>query len=316
MSYFKVRENCPACNSGSSKKLYEAIFTEPPMSTYLEDFYNPQGGVEFRFLQGESFVLDECNNCGLIYQRYIPDDFLMTKLYEEWIDPEAAIKHHFEQRKPAYFTRLAKEVEMIINHFSVPPRDLSLFDFGSGWGSWCQMAKAYGCNVVGTELSETRIEYTEKLGIPMIEWDDIPSCQFDFINTEQVFEHIAEPLKTLKHLIFGLKPEGVIKISVPNGGNIKKLLTIMDWKAPKGSVHSLNAVAPLEHINCFSEEAIITMAEKVGLKPVQIQATQSSRPFRLLDSSLRDVLRPVYRALVKNRKVGTTGSTYLFFTKQ
>ena len=107
------------------------------------------------------------------------------------------------------------------------------------------MAKAFVCDSYGTELSETRIKYAKSHGIKVITWDEIPNHSFDLINAERVFEHISEPLESLFHLKKSLKSGGLIKISVANGGNIKRGLRIADWTAPKGSRNSVNPVSPL-----------------------------------------------------------------------
>ena len=307
-NYFEIREACPACESTSTKEIYRAKFNEPPISDYLNHFYNPQGGVEFEYLEGESYILNECANCGLVYQKAIANDFLMEKLYEEWIDPKIVLENKTKNRNLNDYLALAREIETIIRHFDVPLNDLTFFDFGSGWGEWCNLAKGYGCLAFGSELSQTRIDHSRKLGVPIIPYEDIPEHRFDYINTEQVFEHIPKPLETLHYLTQSLKPNGIIKISVPNGGDIKRLLSVMDWSAPKGSENSLNPVAPLEHINCFSQRSILKMTEKLGLTPVQLSSTKN---LKQIDYSLRDVLSPIHDK-IKHRKYG---STYLFFQK-
>ncbi len=223
----------------------------------------------------------------------------MERLYEHWIDPEKVFSSIVKNRSNEYYANLAGEVKMTIKHFGRKPDELEFFDFGMGWSERCRMAKAQGCSVFGTELSQTRLDYAKASGISVIQWEEIPQHQFDFINTEQVFEHIAKPLDTLYHLSQALKPQGVIKISVPNGWNIKKRLTIMDWTAPKGTKNSLNPVAPLEHINCFSSNSIVKMGEIAGLMPVQLR-TQIRMDRTLLNITPRDILSPWYHRL--NRK--------------
>ena len=57
---------------------------------------------------------------------------------------------------------------------------------------------------------------------------------------------------------------------MPNGDDNNRILNKMDWSAPKGSGDSLNIVAPLEHINCFTNKAIKAMASKVGLEEFKL----------------------------------------------
>jgi len=187
ISYFVLRKCCPVCKSVQKNVLYSCSFSEPPISDYLEEFYSPQGGVEFEYLSGSNFILDECKDCGLIYQRFIPNDFLMTKLYEEWIDPKKVFDSRVKKRDVRYYARLSREIEMCIQYFNVQPSKLEFFDFGMGWGEWCLMAKAFGLSVFGTELSKSRIDYANTNGVSTISWEKIQDYMFDFINTEQVF---------------------------------------------------------------------------------------------------------------------------------
>ena len=59
---------------------------------------------------------------------------------------------------------------------------------------------------------------------PKLLVEQAENLRFDFINTEQVFEHISEPLETLKELKTLLKPGGIIKISVPTADDINRRL--------------------------------------------------------------------------------------------
>jgi 2-polyprenyl-3-methyl-5-hydroxy-6-metoxy-1,4-benzoquinol methylase len=250
-------------------------------------------------------VLQECKKCNLIFQEYIPDDFVMDKLYNEWIDPKIVLP---EQRKHnlQYYKKLSTEVSNIIDYFNTTPNNLSFLDFGMGWAQWCLMVKAFGAEAMGIELSQDRIKNAKENAIKVLSWDDIRNYKLDFINTEQVFEHIPKPLDTLKYLSSSLKPNGLIKISVPNGNVATRNLKIMDWKAPKNSRNSLNFVAPLEHINSFRTKTIKTMAELCGLQHVSV-------PFK--DLAVKDLvkskLKPLYYQLFRGGREGT----YLFFRK-
>ncbi|MBU0569137.1 methyltransferase domain-containing protein [bacterium] len=278
-TYFVKREFCPSCKSREYKTVYSCGFTESPIKEYLESFYSPQGQIELEYLKGAEYILDECHNCGMTYQKEIPNDFLMNKLYEEWIDSQKVFDQYEQSHNLDYYSGYAREIMMLIKYFNTVPKQLKFFDFGMGWGNWCQMAKAFGCDSYGTELSEARIEYAKSNGIKVISWIKIPNHSFDFINTDQVFEHIPDPLKTLYHLKKSLKPGGLIRISVPNGCDIKRKLRIMDWTAPKGSKNSLNSVAPLEHINCFNHSSIIRMADMAGFRLMEIPFRIEGRSF-------------------------------------
>jgi SAM-dependent methyltransferase len=108
----------------------------------------------------------------------------------------------------------------------------------------------------------------------VITWDDIPKYRFDFINTEQVFEHIPEPLETLRHLIKSLETNGIIKISVPTANDVDRRLKIMDWEAPIDSRNSLDPVTPLEHINYFKRSSIRIRYKSHGIGSLIISCSR------------------------------------------
>src|SRR5262249_52675458 len=150
---------------------------------------------------------------------------------------------------------------------------VEVLDYGMGWGSWLQMAQAFGCVAVGAELSATRAGAPAP-GIEVVGADDLPEGRFHFVNTEQVFEHLIRPTETADRLVAALRPGGLLRISVPNGRPVRALLAQPDWTAPKRSARSLNAVAPLEHVNCFTHEVLARLATTVGVRPFQYPVRQ------------------------------------------
>lgn len=313
--FFTIRECCPACKSTKYQEVYSASYNEPPVSKYLEEFYFSQGKIEFEYLYDLIFILDECKECGLIYQRLVPNDLLSVKLYEEWIDPQINLART-KEHEMEYYKTISRQIEKVIDYLGVVPGKLEILDFGMGSGQWCRMAGAYGCVAVSSEISQTRIEHAKSGGVKVVNWNDIPNYQFDFINTNQVFEHLTNPLEILVYLCHSLKPEGIIKISVPDGSDIKRRLEINDWTAPKGSQNSLNPIAPLEHLNCFSYTSLVYMAEIAGLVPVEIQGKTTPSRKNLIDLNLRDVLRPFYKRLFKESPESKKTGTSLFFKRR
>src|ERR1700674_1737444 len=307
--YFIERDKCPCCVSHRIKKLYERGFDRSPIKEYLDEFYNPRGGVEIDYLKGAVYSLCECEDCGLIFQRDILNDALMERLYEHWIDPSKVLQCHLHGDFPDLYASHAQEVMQIIAYCGKPPFTLQFLDFGMGWGEWALMAKGFGCDAYGLELSVSRIDYARCMGVKVLAGNEISALRFDFINTEQVFEHIPTPLVTLMELKKLLKPDGILKISVPSGWNIDKRLRLMDWKSSKPSRKSLNPVAPLEHINCFQRRSIAKMASIAGLKEVKI-------PFNIqyrymvhcggMAKVIRNLAVPLYRAVLRR-------SNYMFF---
>lgn len=303
MSNFLIRESCPACGSTSSKTLLRKKFTESPLSDYLETFYRGQGTIDMSLLESGDYVLNACNACGLVYQKEIPNDDLMYVLYEKWIDPEIARKLH-ESYSTSYYMKQLSELGNIILTLGDKPKELKCLDFGMGWGLWCRMARGFGCNVYGVELSQSRIEYAESWGISVLTYADIEKQKFDFINTEQVFEHIPNPFETLSYLKGALSKSGIIKVSVPDGWKIKSKINSGRLPRPDHFRDSLIAVQPLEHINSFDHKSLVKMGEKAGLRVLEVPQHYSCSVLELIKSRVR----PIYHSLRGSQ------STRVYFT--
>lgn len=307
--YFSYRDKCPACNSSILQQLYKNPYDEPPISEYLKSFYSSQGGVEFKYLKNATFNLCECKDCELIFQKEIPNDFLMEVLYEKWLNPKKVFDQHQKRDDLNLYTHYAQEISTIIAYLNQVPSKLCFFDFGMGWGKWALMAKGFGCESYGMELSKEKIKYATANGIKVIAWNELPKHSFDFINTEQVFEHISNPLDTLIYLKDALKDNGILKISVPTANDITRRLKLMDWKAAKGTRNSLNPVAPLEHINYFRRNSLIKMATLAGMEevvvPMRTQYSHTSN-WHGAKQIAKNILLPIYRNFLKRQN-------YLFF---
>ncbi len=311
-SYFTRRERCPACHAADFEVIYRGHLLEPPVRGFVERVYLPQGRLEFEYLQEGHFILAECGPCGLVFQQEIPTDFLLHKLYEEWLDPELAFERFKKLGNLPRLARYSAEIMRIIAYLGRPPRRLKILDFGMGWGRWSALAQAFECEVYGAELSHPMLDYAHRRGIKTIAWEQIPDHRFDFIHTEQVFEHLAEPLETARHLAQALKPNGLLKISVPNGADIKRRLRVADWEAPYGSRNFLGLVYPLAHLNCFNRQALITMGRRAGLEPVKIPVASqlaSTGHWWGLKQVFRNLAWPVYQNILSK-------GTYLFFRRR
>lgn len=303
-SYFVERKTCPGCGSEDTHVLREAVYTEPPLSKYLEQLYGKVGpGVEFEYLEGARFVVAECRTCGLVYQKEVPDEFLMRKLYEEWLDPEIIKANVKRERGAKLGLMMAKETTNVCQYIGKNPGQLKFLDFGMGWGGWCFMARGFGCEVYGMELSDHSISHAKELGINVIGWGDLKDHQFDIINSEQVFEHLAYPLQILERLGQSLKKGGIIRVNVPPGWDIKRRLTAWDWEASLSQEHedSLNDIAPLQHINCFNGKALLRMGEKAGLKVVDVPNVAVQRAPKGIMHRIKAVFLPYYKSLMPQR---------------
>lgn len=300
------RKACPACESGDATTLFRAAFSDGKIIKFIErKFENPAAVIEL--LTDAEYELRRCGSCDLIYQRNILSDEYTAKLYDEWLLEEDAehelSKKTLPPRQHAYF---ANELMMIGRLSGRPHHRLKVLDYGLGRGWWCLMAQAMGFEAYGTDLSNGLVSEARRKGINAIDFDEIAHHRFDFINTEQVFEHLSRPLEVLSRLKALLNPGGIIKISVPEGRDVEKRIPLMDWTAPRDNKRFLLPATPLIHINTFTRRSIKVMGRCAGFSPLAVPLAYE---YSLLDgSSLRalakSVLRPLYRRAM--------GATYVF----
>jgi 2-polyprenyl-3-methyl-5-hydroxy-6-metoxy-1,4-benzoquinol methylase len=260
------RSRCPLCGSEDRTPLHRSNFATGPAGEFVRSHY----GRDPQRLGEWDYWLDLCGKCGLIYQRFIGTGEFLKELYGEWInqrDPEKSPIYRRDVRRP-HSSRDAHEIYMAAAFLGRKPPELMTFDFGMGWGLWARMSLALGCRSYGHDLSPQCRDYAERHGVTVIDPAQLSHFRFDFINTDQVLEHVANPGEVLRDLAACLAPSGILKIAVPRGDRIPALLKSPDWRAAKYTSEALTAVQPLEHINCYSSETMNEVARLFGLQVV------------------------------------------------
>jgi len=200
--------------------------------------------------------------------------------------PRLHIQRYQLNRSAQYFRNLANQITYAIDAVSKKPADVKFLDFSMGWGNWMTIAKAFGCDVYGSEFSPARIKHAEKLGIKVLNPEEIRGMKFDVINIEQVLEHLVNPCDVLKELKQSLNKRGVIRAGVPRCANLKYRLSIANWGSTIHGENSLNDIAPLQHINFFSGESLLTSGRMAGL---EIFSEKNAHQAGIIKRNLRNV---------------------------
>lgn len=296
LSFFRQRESCPVCGGTYRKTLRHHSFTDPRVSTFLESYYH--GRIPDEVLSEGVYELVECGSCRLIYQTEVLQDEWLAKLYEEWINPEESLRKRTEAT-PTYYAQIANEVAGIASFHTGRPGDVRVLDFGMGWGYWVRMARAFGYQASGYELSASRTCFARDLGLPVIQdLEAIPDSSIDYIYANQVFEHVAEPVTELRKLSRILSPRGIIDIHVPNQNGLRRYLHDKNWVARHDAAH------PLEHINAFNRNTLRKLARACRLRPVMPPAPSHRAPGSI---GLREVGVFLYNLSL---------STHMYFRRQ
>ncbi|MDB5340384.1 MAG: putative methyltransferase [Planctomycetaceae bacterium] len=297
------RAFCPACGTASGPAIVQLPYDRPPIAAYLADFYRPYPSCDFGRLTAASFTLAECPRCACIYQLDVPDDAFLSDFYGALRTNESAgtsiDADHREQQ--------VRELLMVIRFLQRDIARPKVLDFGCGGGNWALLAETLGLPTTATDLSDEAANRLRARGIEWISPFNIGDAWCDFINTEQVFEHLVNPQDIVRRLSQALRPGGILKIGVPHHPTLRAKLKKPDWTAQKSSPRSLNAVAPIEHLNHFESASLVALAARAGLKPLypigwelvpesglRRHLTLKRRVALYLKRRLRDVYRPYH----------------------
>jgi len=280
------RSACPACDGADFRTLCELPYGNGPVADYLLRKY-PHAAPQFSVLDNAVYVIVECQHCGLLFQRDIPDEAFSRTLYEEWVeDPVDGFAVSRRNHGVPYFVKHADQIVDIIRFLGRNPYELQVLDFAFGWGHWCRLVKGFGCKVYGTESSEKRTAAGRASGIIIIDPAEISSYRFDWINANQVFEHLPEPLRTLRGLSAALSADGIVTLGVPGATDLPGKITRQEWRSV------FDPLAPLEHLNYFPRGCLARMAALARLRQAAVPERFIWRPDRTsLKQNAKAVLR-------------------------
>jgi 2-polyprenyl-3-methyl-5-hydroxy-6-metoxy-1,4-benzoquinol methylase len=280
---FVERRTCPVCGEPRHEVVRSLAFAAPEVWEFLERYY--AGRIAPEDLAGGVFEVRCCLACRFLWQAFHLDAEGMHALYERWISWEESLAKK-TQADVSLYDGYARELSAIARRLGRRPCEISLLDFGMGWGAWCRLAQAYGYRVAGFELSQRRREHARAWGIRVIDSLEGPE-RYDFVNCHHALEHVTDPHATLARLVAALAPGGLLRLSVPDGRGMEERLRAPGWRAAKDALH------PLEHLNCFTGETLARLAARAGLEPAPEPAP--ARP------GWRGRLRRAARALLPPR---------------
>jgi len=256
------RTACPGCRAPTVTPSYSAPLDVDPVRGYLLDFY--AGRLDPDSLTGV-FSLVDCPGCGLLYQQRVPSADSIAGFYEHVVEAE---RDDVEQRHGATVHRRAQlDLSRTVRRLRRPAAQVDVLDYGAGTGVWLDAAAEFGCRTTGAEIDPTARARLEAAGHATVDHVALPPATFDLVNLEQVLEHVLDPLEVMERVGAAVRPDGLVRVCVPNGSNVRALLADPNWSAPKGSTESLNAVAPLEHVNCFDHGSLTAVGVAAGLEP-------------------------------------------------
>jgi len=253
------RLQCPICRQAAAP-----VFARPYSHAALQAIVSRAGlGAK---LDGKAYEIRRCPACDLWFQTWVMEDAEL----ECWYSPprdRASFMEEIGRQRLHWFAHLTEEI-LVMRQLVAEPVPVVL-DFGCNWGKWASMALAHGCEVFAVDVNRDAAAFCASRGIRMLGYDELPGLRFDFVNVDQVAEHLGDPLNVVRHLAACVKPGGFLKLATP--GNARLPRQLGDAQARRDDsvldAATLDSLLPLEHVNLFTGRSLVALARAAGLEP-------------------------------------------------
>ena len=281
------RIKCPVCNFEKILSIYKLPYRDPKIKNFLEVYYNKKLNLDL--ITDNNYNLLECKNCKFIFQEAIPNELFSEHLYENLISAIASLKKKEENIKDLN-RKYHNEIFLIKKIFK--KKKINILEFGAGWGFWSLEAKKSGFNVSCLELSKRRVEYMKSKDLNVINIIEKNKPKYDFIYSDQTFEHISDPKETLELLNGSLNPGGYILLNFPSTFGFKRKVK-NNYTPNKDEAH------PLEHLNLFNRSSINCLIKNTNLKLINFRSLNSLK----LRDMYKDIKNLIYFDSVLLKKI-------------
>lgn len=212
----------------------------------------------------EKFLYYKCRSCGLVFVEQSLTDEDIVDIYEK-LYPQ---KQGGGLVKPNLwlYGNILKKLEAY--------RELNkIFDIGCFDGKFLVTARLCGWGVAGVDVSAPAVEYcNDVLGLPVFNGDVYDALRYfgtqDVITLFDVFEHLRDPVKSLREIYNYLRPGGAIYLETPNNNSFTALIFKKNW-----------CVYFPWHFFYFNPKNLKDLFENIGFR-VEFMQTTGFVPFR------------------------------------
>lgn len=276
---------CTVCGSKKTKILFPADIDPQKVSfTYVK---TPYSGKTFRALR--------CLNCTHVFCSPLPKN--LYKNYEDVVDEQ--------------YLRYVKSIELssqvilpIIKNYISSGKVL---DVGCATGEFLSVARKFGYDVEGLELSRWSSSIASKKGIKIFR-ERLNSLakkfsdRYEVITLFGVIEHFENPLEEMSYIKKLLKPGGLLVIWTGDVNSLPSKILGKSWWYWQG-----------QHIQYFTEKSLNLLSKKFGIRHISTRTYPFVAMKGLLDNSLSryKLRKPIMRLASPFFKIKQTWTFYI-----
>jgi SAM-dependent methyltransferase len=256
------RLNCPVCGTHAGV-VFSRPYSLPELRGYAE-----RCGLAAQ-LADKPFEIRYCAATGLHFQTWVMDQGELAGLYSPPAR-EASFLEQIGKQKLHWFAHMTEEILVMRQMVTTAPP--AVLDFGCNWGKWASMALAHGCVVYGVDVNREAAAFCAARGIRMLDQNELGRARFDFINVDQVLEHLTDPLGVARLLAEALKPGAFLKLGTPHNPRLPRQLRAAQASGSNAVLDpkTIDSLGPLEHVNLFHQASLRQLGERVGLRAVRL----------------------------------------------
>jgi len=261
---FTERNHCINCNSTRLSEISHGRFMDPPLRDFLEA--DPWGESPVPYLQDAEWVLVRCSECQQLFHKRILNAAWNEQRFTTWMSADAIAKFEDERGWTSFsskFDRARRHVEHVLRiekftRLIRGDRPVRLLDFGCGFGDFVCACERFGFDAVGVDRAKPRIASAVVRIYSSL--DDLDETEpFHVVTLFEVLEHLDEPASVLKQLSGRSVSGGLLILETPDCKGVTDLKSRTDY----------DLIHPLEHINAFTHETLISIAERHGFRHIK-----------------------------------------------
>lgn len=216
--------------------------------------------------------ISHCRKCGLLFVSPIPSENQILSIVEK-------VSQNFYKEYLAEFNSYSEYFKNKASDIDKLTSKGQLLDIGCGPGTFLEIAKKRGWDVLGIDLSAEAIKICKKKKIKAklatTNSLNTKSETFNVITAFQLIEHVQMPDQLLKHIFNMLKPEGYLILTTPDQQGFLSKIMGRFW------FEYYN----LEHLYFFRQSVLQNMVKNFGFQIIfsQTEFGRRLKPSYILD---------------------------------
>ncbi|HKD69102.1 MAG TPA: class I SAM-dependent methyltransferase [Candidatus Binataceae bacterium] len=257
------------------------------------------GGAAAPFIVREGFPIAKCSACGFMFA-LLPEGYDLTALYKRDSYWNEGGEIHYLSGYDHYWRGVRRYYEARLPRISALATGRRMLEIGCADGKFLAMARRYGFDVSGVEMSETMRERCRRdLGCPVYaSIEELPSSTrpFDCVVAFEVIEHTADPIAFTNQVRELTAPAGLLALSTPN----------FECDTAVRTPHEFMHFSPPAHVCYFTAATLSACVEKAGFKPAATAACFAGQEVPM-PAWMAAILRPMRRGKRRLRPGGLIG---------